>query len=77
MEEEWVISIRELCAKAKVPFFFKQWGGVQKSKAGRILQNRTYDALPQISMNRVLSKEKRDAALLRVEEVSKTFLVTA
>ena len=35
MEKEWVLSIRDQCARAKIPFFFKQWGGVRKSKASR------------------------------------------
>lgn len=46
MQREWVVGIRDQCRRAKVPFFFKQWGGVQKSKAGRELDGRTYDALP-------------------------------
>lgn len=46
MREEWVISIRDLCASARVPFFFKQWGGVRKKKNGRLLQGRTYDEYP-------------------------------
>lgn len=46
MQEEWVISIRDLCASARVPFFFKQWGGVRKKKHGRLLQGRTYDEYP-------------------------------
>jgi len=47
MQRAWVESIREQCANAGVPFFFKQWGGVQKKKAGRILDGRTYDERPQ------------------------------
>jgi len=47
MEEAWVISIREQCAAAKIPFFFKQWGGVRKSEAGRMLDGRTYDQMPE------------------------------
>jgi protein gp37 len=47
MKEEWVIRIREQCAAAGVPFFFKQWGGVRKSENGRALQGRTYDAMPE------------------------------
>ncbi len=43
---EWVRSIREQCIQADVPFFFKQWGGVQKKKNGRVLDGRTWDALP-------------------------------
>ena len=46
MSEEWVIEIREQCAAAKVPFFFKQWGGVNKKKTGRELQGRTWDEMP-------------------------------
>jgi protein gp37 len=46
MREEWVTSIRDLCASARVPFFFKQWGGVRKKRHGRLLQGRTYDEYP-------------------------------
>ena len=47
MQKAWVVSIRDQCRKAKVPFFFKQWGGVRKSEAGRELNGRTYDQLPR------------------------------
>ena len=46
MKEEWVLSIRDQCARAGVPFFFKQWGGVRKSETGRRLRGRTYDEMP-------------------------------
>jgi len=46
MREEWVLSIRDLCSASRVPFFFKQWGGVRKKKHGRLLQGRTYDEYP-------------------------------
>lgn len=46
MEESWVTSVRDQCIKAKVPFFFKQWGGVRKKKAGRELDGRTWDEMP-------------------------------
>jgi protein gp37 len=46
MQREWVESLRDQCAAAGVPFFFKQWGGVQKKKAGRLLGGRTYDERP-------------------------------
>jgi protein gp37 len=42
----WVAELRDQCATTNVPFFFKQWGGVQKSKTGRILDGRTHDAQP-------------------------------
>lgn len=46
IKEEWVLSIQSKCQKEGVPFFFKQWGGVNKKKAGRLLQGRTWDQLP-------------------------------
>ena len=46
MQKKWVIDIRDQCADAKVPFFFKQWGGKRKSKTGRELDKRTYDEMP-------------------------------
>ena len=46
IDKKWVISIRERCKRAGVPFFFKQWGGVQKSKTGRTLEGRTWDEMP-------------------------------
>jgi len=41
-----VVEIREQCLEAGVPFFFKQWGGVNKKKAGRLLDGRTWEGLP-------------------------------
>ena len=46
IEERWVRDIRKQCRKANVPFFFKQWGGVNKKKAGRLLDGRVYDEMP-------------------------------
>ena len=46
MKREWVVSLRDQCRIASVPFFFKQWGGVRKKKAGRQLNGRTYDYMP-------------------------------
>jgi len=46
MKKEWVLSIQSKCGKDNVPFFFKQWGGVQKKKAGRLLMGRTWDQVP-------------------------------
>lgn len=59
MEESWVLNLREQCQKAKVPFFFKQWGGVQKSKHGRLLQERTYDEMPLRMQNAVAGRLSR------------------
>jgi protein gp37 len=46
MDEEWVIEIKDQCLTHNVPFFFKQWGGRNKKKAGRLLEGRTWDAVP-------------------------------
>jgi len=46
MDIEWVRDIRDQCASAKVAFFFKQWGGVNKKKAGRTLDGEVYDEYP-------------------------------
>jgi len=46
IQPEWVRSLRDQCFEADVAFFFKQWGGVQKSKTGRRLDGRTYNAFP-------------------------------
>ena len=46
MKRAWVIDIRRQCRGAGVPFFFKQWGGVNKKRTGRLLDGRTYDELP-------------------------------
>ena len=47
MDPAWVRSIRKQCRASGVPFFFKQWGGVRKKQAGRQLDGKTYDAMPQ------------------------------
>jgi len=48
MKREWVTSILDQCEAERVPFFFKQWGGVRKKKAGRELNGRTYDYMPLV-----------------------------
>ena len=48
IQQSWVLDIRNQCLKARVPFFFKQWGGVRKKKAGRLLEGRTWDEMPRV-----------------------------
>ena len=48
MQPEWVTSIRDQCLKQGVPFFFKQWGGSNKSVTGRTLEGRTWDEMPKL-----------------------------
>jgi protein gp37 len=45
---EWVEQIERACRKAGTAFFFKQWGGVNKKRAGRELRGRTYDEYPEV-----------------------------
>ena len=54
MERKWVVNIRRQCRSHGIPFFFKQWGGVHKSKAGRLLDGRTYDEMPTLQDTRKL-----------------------
>jgi protein gp37 len=67
MSPEWVKSIRDLCRKARVPFFFKQWGGVRKSETGRKLDGRTYDEFPESTELESPDKEQRLLALREIE----------
>jgi protein gp37 len=67
MEKEWVLSLRDQCARVSVPFFFKQWGGVRKSKAGRELDGKTYDGMPVRVELPVLDKSRRMAAIAEIE----------
>lgn len=46
MKKKWVIDIKEQCQSAGIPFFFKQWGGVQRKRNGRTLQGRTWNQMP-------------------------------
>jgi len=49
MDEEWVLDIQEQCRNADVSFFFKQWGGVNKKKAARLIKGRAYNELPDLA----------------------------
>jgi protein gp37 len=46
MKPDWVRSIRDQCLAAGVAFHFKQWGGTNKKKTGRVLDGRTWDEQP-------------------------------
>lgn len=50
MKKEWVTDIRDQCLDSGVSFFFKQWGGVNKKRAGRLLEGRTWDELPVVDI---------------------------
>jgi protein gp37 len=67
MEREWVLSVRDQCRRANVPFFFKQWGGVRKSLSGRKLDGRTHNEFPLRVRNPVLSAQDCLALAASVE----------
>jgi protein gp37 len=49
MDAAWAIDLRDQCRRAKVRFFFKQWGGKNKKRAGRLLEGKTWDQMPATS----------------------------
>ena len=49
MKRKWVMDIKRQCKAQRVPFFFKQWGGINKKKAGRELRGRTWDEMPEVN----------------------------
>lgn len=49
MDPDWVLDIKDQCERADVAFFFKQWGGTNKKAAGRELEGRTYDEMPELA----------------------------
>ena len=63
MKREWVTSIRDQCRRAKVRFFFKQWGGIRKSETGRELDGRTHDEMPTPVHRMVVPQEVRRKAI--------------
>jgi protein gp37 len=73
MAAPWVASIRDRCAAARVPFFFKQWGGVQKKRNGRMLGGRTYDEMPTRSSAPIPDAEARRVLGARFDVIARGF----
>lgn len=67
MKQEWVQAIQRQCREQQVSFFFKQWGGVQKSKNGRELAGRTWDEFPTVNSSAVRPTARRHPQLVSVE----------
>ena len=67
MDAEWVRDIQVQCRKARVAFFFKQWGGVRKKETGRSLDGRTYDEFPERRQANVPDLEFRRDVLEQLE----------
>ncbi len=55
MQKEWVLEIRDRCKNENIDFFFKQWGGVNKKKAGRLLDGEIYDDMPELFANALIA----------------------
>jgi len=55
LEKEWVLEVKDRCLELEIPFFFKQWGGVNKKKAGRLLDGKIYDDMPNIFQNSLIA----------------------
>ncbi|MFH0766339.1 MAG: DUF5131 family protein, partial [Calditrichota bacterium] len=51
LQPDWIRDIKSICVAHRVPFFFKQWGGVNKKLTGRILDGRTWDDMPHKSLS--------------------------
>lgn len=77
MRKEWVTAIRDQCNEADVPFFFKQWGGFQKSRHGRELDGRTYDRLPPRQWSPEPEPVQRDVMIREVEQAALRWLPAA
>jgi len=54
MKPEWVRDIRDACEAESIPFFFKQWGGVNKKKTGRLLDGKEYNGMPMVKQDTLL-----------------------
>jgi protein gp37 len=63
MPSDWVRSIRDQCVDADVAFHFKQWGGKNKKKTGRMLDGRTWDEWPLTQKEKTKSRGQRPGAL--------------
>jgi protein gp37 len=74
MNRDWVNSVMEQCRRHNVPFFFKQWGGVHKKRAGRELDGRTFDEFPQILRSEFPPKIERMQILRSVASEVATLL---
>jgi len=64
IDSAWVTDIRDQCSRAGVAFFFKQWGGKNKKRAGRVLDGRTWDEMPNVEAVREAASATRSLPVL-------------
>jgi len=67
MKKEWVLSLRDQCRSAGIPFFFKQWGGTRKKIAGRMLEGNFHDEFPALPSLPLVGKSERTQRLATIE----------
>jgi len=68
LEEGWVLSLLKSCREQSIPFFFKQWGGINKKKNGRKLRGRTYDQFPATKNPPIPSRAERQGMMAELEQ---------
>ncbi len=51
IKKEWVTNLQQQCIESKIPFFFKQWGGVNKKKNGRLLDGKLWSQMPKLKQS--------------------------
>jgi protein gp37 len=73
LDPAWVESIRAQCDHHEVAFFFKQWGGFQKKKAGRELNDRTYDDMPPVVVAQPPGETERAGRVREFERLARKF----
>lgn len=73
MDRKWVAKIQTQCKAQRVPFFFKQWGGRNKSVAGRTLDGTTYDEYPELAVGPPKRRQERDRLIQITELAARAF----
>jgi protein gp37 len=73
LDPAWVESIRDQCERERVSFFFKQWGGFHKARAGRDLDGRTHDDMPPVAAVQPPGETERARRVREVELLARNF----
>lgn len=74
MEKTWVLNLQARCKADGAKFFFKQWGGVHKKRAGRAIDGRTYNAMPRRRSSPLPSQLERRRLAARFDEEARRWL---
>jgi len=62
LKTEWVINIRDQCLNNNIPFFFKQWGGINKKKSGRYLEGKEWNQMPELKFEKKIISSQMQLA---------------